>query len=254
MTKTHAFVTATSLMLCVGAVSAQEEDKAPTIFPVDTYTCNYNDGKGPEDLNAAIDGWNAWMDEQGADNYFAMTMTPNYHGPDTFQVGWLGFAPTAEELGAGADNMAANGQAQGAAFADAVTCDTHSNFASMMVKEPPERQTPDSIVLAFSDCSVADGNSMSDVFDALDLWTAYQVENGYQSGSWVFFPAYGGGDVEFDFKMVSSWDNNAERGRDYDLYANGGGYQKRGEIMGDMLSCNVSRVYDGTVHRRIAED
>ncbi len=255
MKRSLIFATTTALVFGLGVASAQEEEAAAsTITPVDTYTCSYNEGKGPADLDAVIDGWNAWMDEQGMDNYYAMTMTPHYYGPETFDVGWLGFAPTAEELGAGADNYAVNGQAQAAAFGSAITCDTHSNFASMTVKEPPERASPDSLVLAFSDCSVADGVSMSDVFAGLDQWSAYQIEQSYQNGSWVFFPAYGGGGEEFDLKMVSAWDSHADRGKDYDLYANGGGYQKRGEIMGDMLSCDSSRIYDGAVRRRIEED
>jgi hypothetical protein len=106
---------------------------------------------------------------------------------------------------------------------------------------PPERESPDSLVISFSDCTVADGMTMDEVFAGLDNWTAYQTETGYMNGTWVFFPAYGGGDEDFDFKMVNAWDSHAERGRDYDLYANAGGYQKRREIMGSMLDCNVSR-------------
>ena len=255
MKKSLLFTATTSaLVFSFATASAQDDDSARTFVPVDTYTCNYNDGKGSADLDVAVDGWNAWMDEQGSDNYFAMTMTPHYYGAETFNVGWLGFAPTAEELGAGADNFAANGQAQGAAFAGAITCETHSNFASMEIKAPPERTSPDSLVLGFSDCSIEDGTSFDEVFTALDAWSAYQEESGYQNGSWVFFPAYGGGAVEFDFKMLSAWDSHADRGKDYDLYANGGGYQKRGELMGDLLDCDVSRIYDGAVRRRIAED
>lgn len=254
MKKSLLFATATAVTFGMGVASAQDEEKGPQIVPVETYTCNYNEGKSPEDLEAAIDSWNAWMDEQGSDNYMALTLTPNYYGPESFQVGWLGVAPTAEEMGAGADNYMTNGQEIEAGFSEVLTCDSHSNFASLNVKEPPERESPESLVIAFSDCLVADGVSMDDVFTGLDAWTAYQTESGYQNGSWVFFPAYGGGGEEFDFKMVSAWDSHAERGRDYDLYANGGGYQKRGEIMGDMLDCDSSRVYDSALRRAMSED
>lgn len=235
-------------------VFAEDKEAGPVIVPVETYTCNYNEGKGSADLDAAIDGWNAWMDNLGAHNYFAMTLTPFYYGAETFDVGWLGVSPTAEEMGAGADEFAKSGGEEGAAFADVLTCDTHSNFATMVLREPPERASPESRVVAFSDCTMADDASMDDVFTGLDKWTAYQIENGYQNGSWAFFPAYGGGDADYDFKMVSAWGNHAERGKDYDLYANGGGYQKRREIMGDSLDCDVSRIYNGEVHRHIEED
>jgi len=43
-------------------VNAQEEaDAPPYVTPVDTFTCNYNDGKGPDDLKKAVANWNAWM-------------------------------------------------------------------------------------------------------------------------------------------------------------------------------------------------
>jgi len=256
MKKTGMFVATMILVPGFGStvVLAQEEEKGPPIVPVETYTCNYNEGMGSADLDAAVDGWNAWMDEQGAHNYFAMTMTPYYYGAETFDVGWLGFSPTAEEMGAGADEYAAKGGEQEAAFSRVLNCDTHSNFATIVVKTPPERESPDSLVIAFSDCTVADGTTMDEVFNGLGNWTAYQTESGYMNGSWAFFPAYGGGDEDFDFKMVSAWDSHAERGRDYDLYANAGGYQKRREIMGSMLDCNVSRVYDGKVRRDIKDD
>jgi hypothetical protein len=256
MKKTGMFVATMILVPGFGStvVLAQEEEKGPTVVPLETYTCNYNEGMGSADLDAAVDGWNAWMDEQDAHNYFAMTMTPFYHGAETFDVGWLGVSPTAEEMGAGADAFAAKGGEQAAAFARALTCDTHSNFATIVVKKPPERESPDSLVVAFSDCTVADDTTMDDVFTGLDNWTAYQTESGYMNGTWVFFPAYGGGDEDFDFKMVSAWGSHAARGRDYDLYANAGGYQKRREIMGSMLDCNVSRVYDGEVRRDIKDD
>ena len=233
---------------------AQEEDKAQEFPPLEAFTCNYNDGKGPADLDAAVDQWTAYMDESSADQYFAITVTPQMHGPDAFDVGWLGVAPTGELMGQGRDAFRANGGESSAAFADAITCDSHSQFATMQVKEPPTRETPDSIVLSFSDCEVEDGREWDEVFAALDAWAAYQTENGYSSGTWVLFPAYGSGDEEFDFKIVNSYDNHAGMGRDFDLYGTGGGYMKRGEIMGDMLDCDVSRVYDGTVRRNIKEE
>ena len=101
----------------------EHEQEGPGIYPVEAYTCKYNEGKGPADLDKVVADWNQWMDEQDANNYFAMTMTPNYFGGETFDVGWLGSAPTAAELGAGADNWRANGGKLAAAFASVLSCD-----------------------------------------------------------------------------------------------------------------------------------
>ncbi|MBT8103793.1 MAG: hypothetical protein KJO95_12540 [Gammaproteobacteria bacterium] len=241
------------LVFALGAVSAvgQETSEEPVITPVETYTCNYNEGKGPADLDKVIDGWSAYMDEQGADNYFAMTLTPHYFGAKTFDVGWLGSAMSAEELGAGADAWMKDGAKQAAAFASVITCDSHSNFATMQIKESPGETAPDNIVLTFSNCSAVEGNSMEEVFAAMDAWTAYSTENGYRNGTWVMFPAYGVDDADFDFKLVNGYDNHTDMGKDYDHYANGGGYQKHAELLGGVLSCDITRVYDGVIRRRI---
>ena len=251
-----ALALATACLVVVGspAAFAEDEDQGQSFPPLETFTCNYNDGKGPADLEAAVDQWSAYMDENAADQYFAMTVTPQMHGAEAFDVGWLGAAPSGESMGAGRDGYRANGGESAAAFASVLTCNTHSQFASMQVKEPPERETPNSIVLSFSDCNVEEGREWDEVFAGMEAWATYQSENGYSNCTWALFPAYGSGDEEFDFKVVNAYDSHAGMGRDFDLYGTGGGYMKRGEIMGDMLDCDVPRVYDGTVRRQISEE
>ncbi|MDH3304918.1 MAG: hypothetical protein OEM50_02405 [Gammaproteobacteria bacterium] len=241
-----------TITLGSAATWAQEESEGPVVYPVETYTCKYNKGQGPAELDKVIAGWNVYMDEQGAGNYFAMTLTPHYYGGETFDVGWLGAAPTGEELGAGADSWITNGAKQAAAFSKVLSCDSHSNYATMQIKESPSGVSPDNIVLTFANCSAVSGKTMEDVFAAIDAWTEYTIENGYRNGTWVMFPAYGVDDVDFDFKLVNGYDSHTDMGKDYDQYANDGGYQKHAELLGDVLSCDVTRVYDGEIRRRIA--
>jgi hypothetical protein len=255
MNKTQVLVATIAVAIGLGspAVFAQDDEER-SFTPLETFTCNYNDGKGPADLEVVIDGWNAYMDENDADQYFAMTMTPQYYGEGTFDIGWLGAAPTGELFGQGKDGYLANGGETAASFASVLSCDSHGMFATMQVKEPPERETPNSTVVSFSDCNVQEGHEWDGVFSAMDAWAAYQVEQGYGNGTWVLFPAYGSGDQDYDFKLVNAYDSHAGLGKDFDLYGTGGGYMKRGEIMGDMLDCDVGRVYDGTVRRLINEE
>lgn len=256
MNKTQWLASASACFFVVGspAVLAEDEADVPHYDPLETYTCNYRDGKGSADLDAVIEQWNAYMDENDDDQYFAMTLTPQYHGAETFDIGWLGVAPTGEQMGQGTDDFAANGGEIGAAFGSVLDCDTHSLFASMQVKAPPEREMPDSVVVAFSDCNVKDGQDWDEMFAGLGAWSQYGTDNGYTNGTWVLFPAYGSGDEGYDFKIVNSYDSHADLGRNFDLYGSGGGYIKHGEIMGDMLDCNVSRLYDGKVRRLINEE
>lgn len=257
MKKTRVLAIASSFVLITGSYSAvaqeEKEEAGNGISPVEIFVCNYNDGKGPDDMAAATKGWNKWADKRGVDDYFAMTMTPYYYGDDTFDVAWLGSSQTAEALGALQETYIAEGGKEAEAFADAVSCQAHANFATLMVQAPPDRESPDQLTLAFSDCNLVDGVSLDDMFTGLEEWVAYMKENAYESGSWIMFPAYGGGGEKFDFKMVSGWDDLASMGRDYDKYG-AAGWEHHSKMMGNKLSCDASRVYRGNVVRRPTEE
>lgn len=231
---------------------AQEDDKAPYVTPVDTFTCSYNEGKGPKDLKKATANWNAWMDEQGVDNYGAITLTPYYFGADTFELGWLGFWTDQEAMGAGIDNYLANGTEAAGGFADAVTCKTHEHWATINVKPPKEGPGPDKFVLMFSNCTVKEGTEWSVLKPAIDKAAAYMTEQNFGNGAWMMWQVFGGGgENDWDFKWVTSYDNYTDFGKAYQHNANGGGRQKMNEIMDDMLDCDAARVYNATTVRRI---
>ena len=255
MNKKQILMAAAVGTLTIGApfAGAQEEESGPVVRPVEIFTCNYNEDKGPEDLDATIKKWNKWADKQDVSNYFAMTMTPYYYGDDTFQVGWLGASESGTELGALQDAYSGQTDLQ-QAFGEVVSCNNHANFATIELKEPKSRDGSTALVMSFSDCSVGDGKTMSDAFGAIQAWADYQTEAGYQNGSWVMFPAYGVTDPGYDFKIVESNHSHAQMGGDYDLYGNGGGYQKAREILGDTVICTGTRVYNGTVRREFEEE
>ncbi len=66
--------------------------------------------------------------------------------------------------------------------------------------------------------------------------------------------AFGGGGAEFDFKIVEGYDNHTEVGKMYDMYGTGDDFAKHGELLGSLVECNESRVYNGTVRRRRSEE
>ena len=121
------------------------------------------------------------------------------------------------------------------------------------MKEPPGTD-PDNFLLAFSDCDVRDAEAWPAVMEGVAKWSAYQAENGYENGSWMMFAAYGSGEEEFDYKMVESYDTMAALGEAYDKYGTGGDWEVHGEMLGDAVSCDASRLYHATVRRRPAEE
>jgi hypothetical protein len=234
----------------IALADSHEGDEPRWFAPVEAWTCDYRDGKGPSDLEPVIDAWNAWMDDRDQTDYFAVTMVPHYYGENTFDIGWLGSWPGGAAMGKGEDLWLREGGEVAAGFFEIIDCDSHSNFATAELKEPGNESPPDNIVLAFSDCTVNEDAEWEAVWAGLEGWAAYQEEHGYGEGTWIMFPAYGGGGAEFDFKIVSGYDSHTEMGADYELYVKRADYLKYGELLGSLVECDDARVYNGTVRRR----
>ncbi|MBT8049032.1 MAG: hypothetical protein HKN57_03305 [Xanthomonadales bacterium] len=252
-------VLATGGLICTFATStaladSHEEGGLDHASPIELFACSYNEGKGPADLDKAVDGWNQWADKHNQTHYSAWTLVPYYSSPEQeFDVLWLGGAPNAASLGRGQDLWLATGGNEAQGFNEALNCTAHSNFATLQFKKPPERENPNNIVVSFSDCNMADGVVFDDLVPSLMEWAKYRESEGSKSGMWVLFPAYGGGGEDFDFKFVASWQNLEEQGVDYDQY-NQSGWKKGNELFQGKLDCDSSRVYLGTNRRMGAPD
>ena len=234
-----------SFVFAAGFSSADEhEDEGGNdAVPVEVYTCNYADGKGPADLDRVIAKWSKWADDQEYNDYSAWTMTPFYSSPEQeFDVIWMGVTETGQGMGAAQDSWLANGGELAADFDSVSPCNAHSLFAAVNVKKPPEREDRSSAVISFSDCTIGEGHSFSEeVMPALNAWGEFRSSHGSTAGHWVFFPVYGGGGEEYDFKLVVGHGNHADAGSDFDNYDPA----KAREIFPQgMLDCDSSRVYN----------
>lgn len=252
MHKIFKFVNAVSIVVLsmAGSAFAQDtEGEAPSIVPVEIYVCSYNEGKGSADLDKWSAKWNDWADSKMPEAYSAWTLTPFYYGADQdFDFLWLGVSPDAVTLGRAYDNYLSNSGDLQAQFEQMAACPAHSNYATMNIKKAPDDRYGDSFVISFSDCKIAEGKSFEDASPALQAWSEYRSGHGSEAGMWILWPAYGGGDAEFDFKFVASHPNYASLGADYDQYARGG-YAKAEELFKDILECNESRAYNATQRR-----
>ena len=251
--KTAALTAASMLIFHAPVWADNHEANGPQFNMIHVRTCNFNDGQGFGDFDRVVRDWNRWADRQDVNDYLAFAMTPNFHGPDTFDLGWIGMASSAESLGAALDLYAADGGDIASDFADVVTCDTHGMFASSVVKAASDSQPPDNVVIVFRDCKIADGVTFEQLGDAQAQWGAFMTENGYPQGEWMWWPVFGGGAVEFDYKLVQGFPNHAAVGKLLEMYGNGGGWRTHNELLGDKVQCDDGRVYDGRVQRRMEE-
>ncbi len=241
--------------LCLLQAFAQDEPTMPRIAPAETYTCTYNEGMGPADLDAAVESFNKWADEHDVNDYYAFTLTPWFTVNADFDFAWIGAWTDGNAMGAGTDLWLDTGGEAAMAFFGLADCNAHEMWATMTVREAPDdRSASDRFVIQFQDCSVPEGKTMGGAFAAMDKWTSYMDDNGYMNAVYVMFQAAGGGKEDYDFKLVDTWANHTNRGRDFEAYAMGGGEVAHAEAMAGTLACDTGRVYNAAVRRRIKQE
>lgn len=231
---------------------AQDDSRMSKFVPTEIFACNYREGKGPKDLDAAIDNWNKHLDSQKGDTYAAWTLTRQYYSSEQdFDLLWLGAWTDGNAMGKGRDNYHATGRAIQAGFSAVVDCAGHAGYVSWAYKLPSNygTSTSDTGVMAFTDCNMKEGANYDSMQAGLKAWAEVLSESGSEAAIYQWWPVYGGGDTEFDFKIVTVYSNYAEQGADLERMGNGELWRKRMELVGDQFSCNVSRVYDGKSRR-----
>lgn len=247
-----------ALFLVLGISTAFAQDdvaEEPDWTPVETWTCDYRDGKGPGDLNKVINNWNKWWDDKGLNNYFASTITPYYYGEYNFDLGWIGVWTDGAAMGSSLDTWLTDGNEVSATFFEVIDCGSHSNFASVNVRQPQDDGDEDdnTFVLNFSNCSFKDGKDLGDYMVAQNEWNDYADEVGITGGTWIMFPLSGEINEDYDFKLVNSQDDHSAVGANFDVYAQGH-YRKSNELFADLLDCDTDRVYNAQVRRQIKSD
>ena len=247
-----------AIFLLVGAgqvmADAHEEESDVRFTPIEIWACNFEEGKGPDDLDAVNAKWNAWMDEQGANDYFAALMYPNFHNDIGFDVAWIGGWPNGNAMGAGIDMMWEDDETSDD-YNAVLDCPSHSLYASVRMKDPGDSGEDDgNFVLSFSDCSIEEANTMDDVRAANEAWNAYADEHGFTGGSWFFWPVWGAAqDADFDFKAIGSAASYTALGSNFQLMADGH-WRKSQEIWSDVLDCDSDRIYTGKMVREMPDD
>ena len=170
--------------------AAAQDDDDDSAAAVEIYTCSYADGKGAADLDRVTAKWNKWADDQGLADYSAWTMTPFYSSAEQdFDVIWLGVTETGKGMGDVQDMWLTKSGTLGDEFDSVSPCDSHSMFAAVQFKAPPEREDPSSVILDFSDCTIGEGNHFStDVAPALTAWGEYRAGTRFDCRNVGVFP------------------------------------------------------------------
>jgi hypothetical protein len=239
-----AFAAAVSLFAAPASFAQVTKDGMGKIVPVEMFVCDFMEGKGQDDLNAATAAWTAFMDDRKVKNYSAWQLTPYYFSPaQDFDMIWMGASVDGNAMGMGTHTYLTEGGDVAAGFAEVLDCRAHVGLSSAMYQSPPNNDTPESGIMTMSDCSMNEGTRYSDVQAAEVEWAKYRKENGSKAGMYHWYPAFGGGDQDFDYKIVYSYPDFKALGADWEMIANGGGREKSQGLFADLDDCDDERVY-----------
>ena len=244
------------LTICSGMAVAdgheqeQEQEQENRFRPIEVFACNYVGGKGMSDLKKVIGKWNAYMDGEKQHDYAAYTMTPVHYSEWAFDVAWVGVWRDGNSMGAGLENYMATGGDIDAEFSKVVNCQSHSLYSSFRMRAGDSNDNNDTqFVAGFSDCSVREGRTMNDAFNAMQKWNAVRDEAGIVGAESWWFPGAGNDDFEADFKAVSVIPDWKTVGANYEKIIMDELWRKRSDTVGEELDCDSGRTYNVTEHR-----
>ena len=228
-----------------GLTFAQDGSDVPNLVPIEVQTCSYRDGKDSGDYDNAMDKMRAWMDSNDAQPYAAFKLDPFYAGDQDFDFVYIGVWASGASMGKDIAQYRASAGDAIAASEDVVDC-AGSNLMTSLNVMRSGGDAPDEFVLAVTDCTVADGRSTRDAIGAIREYGQYRDTTGSPGAMWVWFPSYGSGEEDFDFKMVSSYAGIEGFGNNFQWNRDNQAYIKRQELFDGLLDCNVARSYVGT--------
>ena len=139
------------------------------------------------------------------------------------------------------------------AFNNAIECGGHALASSVEINAPDG--PPENGVVMFNQCSYADGKNWEDAMKAHKANSVALREMGGKGSSWMFFPMLGGNSDGFDYWAVAGFQNWSDFGTSYDMYVNGGGWQKSMKIMQGNVECGEDpTVWDAWLVRKSNRD
>lgn len=217
------------------AQSTQAQEGGAKPAPVEAFFCNFVPGKDMNDLTQVAQKFSKWADKNHAD-YSAWILTPRFgQFGEMSEVVWLGSNQSGNQMGKGLDAWAKSGGDIQKAFDSVIACGSHSVASSVEVNAPDG--PPGDGVVMFSQCSIADGSDWAKAVGAHKKYSATMRGLGGKNSNWMFFPMLGSGDLDFDYWGVSTFSSWADYFAAYELYVNGGGWQKAAESMQGVAKC-----------------
>jgi hypothetical protein len=220
------------------------QDGPPQFRPVEMWVCSFRDGKDQDDINDVYE----MIEAADADTAYAAWQLNSYF---TGSLGqnidfiYLGAWADNSTMGANLEDSWANHPEIDEVWEETVDCQGLM-FASLRVQANPEpADDSGNFMLDVRNCTTGHGIGNGQAVAAIQKYNDYRVANGLTVGTFVWFPAYGNGEADFDFKIVTAYDGPRAWGDAGQWFTDNAAYRTRNAIGEGILECDEARMYTG---------
>lgn len=236
--------TTAACTLFMGTGLSFAQDGAPQFAPVELWACSYRDGKDHGDFADVLEDL---VEFTGDIPSASRMLTPYLRGPQqAMDFIYIATWPDGSTMGRDVGNYMENGSDADEAWEETVECNASLLYARLLINQPSaEPDNDNNFILTVSDCKVAHGRSTGQAIGAIQRYNEYRVAGGSDITTLLWFPVYGGGGAEFDFKLVHAYDNYQHLGDSFQWVIDNQAYTVNQDMTDGLVSCDEARVYIG---------
>jgi hypothetical protein len=204
---------------------------------IEIFDCNYNSGQDRDDLDKAVDFWQAKMaNVEGSENYFAALFSP-IRATSDFDIHWVGGNANLNEWAANVNRFIGSDEGQAAQdrFDKVLTCETNL-FSSkeIYIGDPPQPDDTFAVAEAYG-CNLRTGKTMLNAGAIESSFATIAKEMGSKVNVYRWAPLVA--NVEWDVIYIIGHDDLSAFAENNTAQFNSPALNLHGALLASVMEC-----------------
>jgi|TARA_B100000767_G_C19753939_1_gene532029 hypothetical protein len=220
----------------VSFATADDHMEMPVFGGVETFACDFVEGKGMDDLVKVTNKWDKWADKNHSVGYTGLVLSPFYYDNLDADFYWVGFSSSFKDQAVAQAEFQAKGSKMQDDFDSVYSCKSHSQLAWVRVRD--ETGPTDAGVVDFSGCAMLPNASREKLNAADKKMNSFLTQIGSSARVYRWYPMQGNEMSGADFYQANWSGSLEEKGVNTDKFLQSGGVQVRNSLYGSIMQCN----------------